>query len=144
MNENLKRVLQVMLYSTDEQPSLDEIEKINFKKDGCYRKFHWTEKQEEKFIEFLSDFLKTKWQGISEHKPSNKKERIKVAEEFVSNYSPVYRKLRMDDFMNVVPYEQLKEVMSDGEYKDFMNFMYGSTVPLGGVYRWDLEYWLNK
>jgi len=144
MNENLKTVLRAMLFMSDEQPTTDVIDKINFKKDGWYKKFHWTEKQEEKFIKYLLDYLKTNWKGITDKKPINKSGRDKAAQEFVLNYSPCYRKLKINDFVDTVSYEQLKEVMSKKEYEDFINWIYGSTVPVGGVYRCDLKRYLER
>ena len=144
MNNNLKTVLQTMLFMSDEQPSIEDIDKINFKKDNWWKKYHWTERQEERFINWLSDYLKKEWKGITEHKPISKNDRNKVAKEFILNYSPCYRKLKISDFIDTVPYDQLKEIMSKNEYSDFMNFMYGSTVPIGGVYKWDLKRWLNN
>ena len=142
MNNNLKEALKMMLYFSDEQV-FEEFDKINFKKEGWYKNYHWNEKQEEKYLDWLSDFLKKNWEGISEHKPTNKKMRDKVADEFIGNYGCVTRELNQDDFTNVVCRAQLDEVMSKREREAFNKWMFGQTTPLYGVYRWDLNTWLN-
>jgi len=39
----------------------------------------------------------------------------------------------------VISFEQLKDVLSDEEYKKFMSWMFGQTVSVYGVYARDLE-----
>ena len=51
--------------------------------------------------------------------------------------------LTMDYFCACIPYEQLELVMGKREYKKFMNYMFGQTVPIGGVYEWDLKRYLK-
>jgi len=143
MNENLYNLIESMLFFTDEQPLWDDIKKINFKKHGWWKKYHWTEKMEEDFIERMTERLKKEWQGIVDTKPTTEKKRRKIAEEFVANYGPVIRPLTIDDFMSVVPFSQLDEVMSKKEREKFDNWMFGQTRPLYGVYRWDLASYLK-
>lgn len=144
MNDNLLDIIRMMLFYTDEQPLWDEVAKINFKKHGWWKKYHWTERFEEKFIELMTEKLKKQWKGIVDTKPTTIKKRRKIAEEFVFNYGPVIRELNSNDFMSVVPYSQLDEVMSKREREAFDTWMFGQTSPLYGVYRGDLERWLNK
>jgi len=143
MNENLKKALQLMLFLTDEQPLSEDIDKINFKKDGWYKKFHWTAKDEEKFIKLFSESLKKEWRGIVDSKPSTVNLRNKIAKEFIMNYSPIIRPLTIQDFTPTVSWAQLDEVMSKDEREAFNKWMFGQTTSLHGVYRWDLERWLN-
>ena len=143
MNDNLLSIIELMLFLTDEQPLGSEVKKINFKKHGWWKKYHWTERMEEKFIELMTERLKKQWQGVVDTKPTTVNKRKKIAEEFVSNYGPVIRELNSDDFMSVVPYSQLDEVMSERELSAFQDWMFGQTSPLYGVYRHDLERWLR-
>ena len=54
------------------------------------------------------------------------------------------RKLKIEDFgMQLVPDGQLKDTMSEYEYKKFMEWMIGQTCSPYGVYRYDLERYLN-
>ena len=53
------------------------------------------------------------------------------------------KRINIDMFQQCIPYEQLESVMGKREYKKFMKWMYGQTVPLGGVYSWDLVRYLN-
>lgn len=46
-------------------------------------------------------------------------------------------------FCACIPYEQLKMYLTKKEYKEFIKWMSGQTVPLGGVYQEDLERWLK-
>lgn len=143
MKENLKKALQQMLFMSDEQPLSEDIDKINFKKRNWYMDYHWTQRTEELFKEWLSDYLKKNWEGITEHKPINKKKRDKVADMFILSYGCVCRPLKIDDFMPVVSWAQLDEVMSKQEREAFDKWMFGQTTPLHGVYRYDLERYLN-
>lgn len=132
-----------MLFFTDEQPIGEDFDKINFKKKDWYQKFHWTSKQEDDFIVWLSKYLKKNWEGIAEHKLSNKKLRDMAASNFVFNYGPVTRELRSDDFTAIVSWAHLDEVMSKGEREAFNKWMFGQTTALHGVYRGDLTRWLS-
>ena len=142
MNNNLKEALRQMLFMSDQQLLWDDIDKINFKKQGWYKKYTWTEKYQEKFLEWLSEYLKKNWQGISEYKPTNKKLRDKVAREFVMDYGCVIRPLTIQDFIPTVSWAQLDEVMSKNEREAFNKWMFGQTTPLHGVYKYDLNRWL--
>jgi len=142
MNENLREALQLMLGLTDEQPYSEDFDKINFKKEGWYKKFHWTAKMEEKFATYFSDFIKTKWKGITDKKPTSKKMMDKVADEFIMNYAPVTRPLSIADFTPTVSWAHLDEVMSKRERKAFNEWMFGQTTALHGVYKSDLSRWL--
>lgn len=144
MNNNLKEMLSLMLFLTDEQPLSEDIEKINFKKHGWWKKYHWKEKMEERFIELMADKLKTNWQDIVDTKPTTYKKRIKIAEEFVFNYSPITRPLNIEDFTPLVPWGQLEDVMSKNQLERFQEWMFGQTSSIHGVYKWDLERWLNS
>ena len=143
MNDNLLSIIELMLFLTDEQPLGSEVKKINFKKHGWWKKYHWTERFEEKFIELMTEKLKKQWKGIVDTKPTTSKLRRKIAEDFVFNYGPITRPLKSEDFMAVIPYSQLDEVMSNRERDAFDQWMFGQTSPLYGVYRGDLERWLN-
>jgi len=142
MNKNLKEALKLMLFLTDEQPLDEDFDKINFKKEGWFREFHWTEKNEEKAKVWLSNFLKKNWEGIAEHKPFNKYTRDEIAEQFIFNYAPMTRELKITDFTPTVSWAQLDEVMSKREQKEFNIWMIGQTTPLHGVYKSDLSRYL--
>lgn len=143
MNENLKKALTIMLFMSDEQPLGEDIEKINFKRKDWYMSYHWTVKTEERFSEWLSEYLKKNWQGISQYKPTSKKTRDKLVDEFILNYGCVCRPLKIEDFTSIVSWAQLDEVMSKQEREKFNKWMFGQTTSSHGVYRWDLERWLN-
>ena len=143
MNNNLKDVLRQMLFMSDQQLLWDDIDKIDFKKEGWFKKYTWTEKYQEKFLEWLSEYLKKNWQGISEYKPTSKKLRDKVSRAFVMDYSCVIRPLKIDDFTPTVSWAQLDEVMSKKERSKFNEWMFGQTTPLYGVYKSDLSRWLS-
>lgn len=51
------------------------------------------------------------------------------------------QEITMDNFVACIPYEQLEITMGKKNYKEFMKWMFGQTVPIGGVYTWDLERW---
>lgn len=142
-NSNLLKAIELMLFLTDEQPFGEKIKKINFKTQW-WKKFHWTAKDQEKFMTWFTDYLKTNWKGIVDTKPSTIKLRQRITDEFVLSYSPITRPLKSSDFMSVVPFSQLDEVMSKEEREEFNKWMFGQTTPLYGVYRGDLERWLNK
>ena len=143
MNDNLKEVLQQMLFMSDQQVSSDDFKKINFKKNGWWRKYTWTIKTEERFIEWLTERLKKDWKGLVPNKPGARNLRKKIAEEFVFYASPVIRPLNINDFMSLVPWGQLDEQMSKEERERFNKWMFGQTSSLHGVYRSDLERWLR-
>lgn len=42
-----------------------------------------------------------------------------------------------------IPWEQIEMYLTKKEYKKFMKWMYCQTVPIGGVYRWDLNRFLD-
>jgi len=47
-------------------------------------------------------------------------------------------------FCPCIPYEQLEMNLTKKELKDFNKWMFGQTVPIGGVYEWDLKRWLGQ
>lgn len=143
MNEKLLSLILEMLYFTDEQPFYHEIKKSDLKKHGWWKKYHWTEKNEQFFIRLMTEKLKKQWQGIVPTKPGTRKLRIEIAEDFVANYGPVVRKLTEKDFMPIVSFSQLDEVMSKREREEFNKWMFGQTTSLYGVYQSDLFRWLN-
>jgi hypothetical protein len=53
------------------------------------------------------------------------------------------KRITIDMFSPCIPYEQLELVMGKREYKKFMKWMFCQTVPIGGVYVWDLGRYLN-
>ena len=136
MNDNLQKALQYMFLAIGEEMPAD----FDGKKKHWYREHSWTEKQQEDYIEWLSNFLRHNWEGIADHKPSNYKD---VAKEFVYEYGWDTRKLKMEDFTPVIPFGQLQEIMTEEEYKNFMNWMTGKTCSPYGVYPDDLERYLS-
>lgn len=143
MNQELKDILEQMLFMSDQQVLSEDFKKINFKKKNWFKKYTWTAKTEERFIEWLTEHLKKNWKGLVDTKPINKKLREKIANEFVGNYGCVTRPLNIDDFTSLVPWGQLEEVMSEYELGEFGSWMYGQTSSLNGVYRHDLEQFLK-
>lgn len=142
MTKNLKEALQQMLFMSDEQVLSDDFKKINFKKKDWFLKYHWTEKREQEFIKWLSNYLKNNWEGIVAYKATTKRLRDKMAEQFVLQYGCKTRELTNQDFMAIVSWEHLKEVMSERELKAFYKWMEGQTTSTHGVYRSDLSLYL--
>lgn len=58
----------------------------HYKKEFWFQEDTWTEEEQDKYHKWLSDYLKDNWQGITERRLHNKKERDKVANEFIFNY----------------------------------------------------------
>ena len=144
MKQELKDILEQMLFMSDQQVLSEDFKKINFKKKNWFKKYTWTAKTEERFIEWLTEHLKKNWQALVDIKPTGKKLREKIAREFVGNYGCVVRPLNSNDFDQVVSWEQLKDEMSKEELERFNEWMFGQTTPLYGVYRYDLLRWLNN
>jgi hypothetical protein len=46
---------------------------------------------------------------------------------------------RIDQFCECIPNEQLDMYLTKKERKEFNKWINGQTVPIGGVYKWDLE-----
>ena len=42
-----------------------------------------------------------------------------------------------------IEWAEIEAVLGKRKYNSFIKWMYGQTVPIGGVYIWDLERWLN-
>lgn len=143
MTQELKDILAQMLFMSDQQPLSEDIDKINFKKKNWFQEYTWTAKTEQRFVEWLTEHLKKNWQALVDSKPTNKKLREKIAQEFVANYGCVTRPLQMNDFTPLVPWGELEEVMSKEELKDLKEWMFGQTSSLHGVYRWDLAQYLK-
>ncbi len=53
------------------------------------------------------------------------------------------KKITMEQFCACIPWQQIEMVMGKREYNKFVKWMYGQTVPFGGVYPWDLEGYLK-
>ena len=140
LNENLKNALDYMFYFIGEACPKNV---SYYKKDGWFRKHSWTEKTQEKYTEWLSDYLKKNWQGITERKLTSKKDRDKAAEMFVFNYGFKLRPLTIKDFTPLIPEGQLKEIMSKRELEIFNKWAFGSTMSPHGYYKWDVESFLN-
>jgi hypothetical protein len=83
MNKQLKQALDMMFTISGKQPPKKE---SHYKKEFWFHKDTWTQEEQDKYIEWLSDYLKDNWEGIARRKPTTKKERDKVANEFVFNY----------------------------------------------------------
>ena len=143
MKQELKDILAQMLFMSDQQVLSEDFKKINFKKKNWFKKYTWTAKREQHFIEWLTEHLKKNWQGLVDIKPTNKKLREKIAQEFVGNYGCVTRPLNIDDFTPLVPWGQIEDQMSKEELEAFKRWMYCQTSSLHGVYRWDLEQFLR-
>jgi len=141
MDKNLKEALSQMLFMSDEQ--VLDIDKINFKKEGWYQKYHWTEKRENEYKKWFSNYLKKNWKGIVNYKMSSKSLRDAAADQFILAYGCKTRELRGSDFTAVVSWAQLDEVMSKREREAFNKWMFSQTTSIHGVYRWDLEAYLN-
>jgi len=47
-------------------------------------------------------------------------------------------------FCPCIPWEQIEMNLTRTEFKQFMKWMFGQTVPIGGVYEGDLKRWLNS
>lgn len=138
----MNEILQQMLFMSDQQVLSDDFKKVNFKKEGWFKKYTWTAKREEQFIDWLTEHLKKNWQGIVKIKPKTIKERRKIADRFVADYGCVTRELRNDDFMAIVSWAHLDEVMSKREREAFNKWMFGQTTSTHGVYRSDLSRYL--
>jgi hypothetical protein len=143
MNENLRKAISLMLFMSDQQILDEDIDKT-VKKANWFQKYTWTERQEEKYREWFIDFIKKDWKGIVERKPTSKKHKEKIADEFLLNYGLKTRPLKPTDFTPLVPPGQLEETMSKNELERFYKWMFGQTQSLHGVYRWDLERFLNN
>jgi hypothetical protein len=81
MTDNLKQVLEKMFSYSPYKFS----EKFT-KKENWFLKYQWTQAEEDEFKEWLSEFLKKNWEGITERKPLDKRFRDKAAGEFVFTY----------------------------------------------------------
>ena len=154
MNKNLQKAIEVMFgYSDQGTPrnnmlSMDdnyltrEIEKIVKKKDW-YQKYTWTQRHRDMYFEWFEENLKKNWEGITTYKPTNKKARQKASDEFDLCYGFPIRKMTIEDFNQLVPVGQMEERMSKKEFDDCMDWLRGQTCSLHGIYRYDLERYLN-
>lgn len=136
---NLKTILEHMFYYV----GVYDISNIDFKKHW-YLDYNWTEKHQEDFEEWLTKFLIKNWKGVLKRKPYNKNERKKAAQSFILNYGFPTRPLKIDDFMQLVPFDYINDVMSKRELKEFNYWTRGSTCSVYGIYRHDLEDFLNN
>lgn len=122
---------------------IEYIKDKDFSKEW-YLDYTWTKREQENYIEWLATFLMKNWQGILKRKPFGKKDSRKAATEFVMNYGFITRELKIDDFIRIVGWSDVKNTMSKEEYKRFCEWMRGQTCPMDGVYTWDLERFLNN
>ncbi len=53
------------------------------------------------------------------------------------------KKLTINDFTPVIPWDQIVTLMGKREFKSFEKWMNGQTVIAGGVFPWDLERYLE-
>lgn len=54
----------------------------------------------------------------------------------------IKEKLTIDDFLAVVPWDEVERKMGKREYKKFIKWMTGQTCHPEGVYVWDLKQYL--
>ena len=54
------------------------------------------------------------------------------------------QRITIQDFIPVIPWEQIKLVMGKKDFNKFTSWMVGKTIPVGGVYHWDLMIYLNQ
>lgn len=52
-------------------------------------------------------------------------------------------RITIENFTPCIPWEQIEFTLGKREYKKFKKWMFGQTVPFGGVYTWDLERFLD-
>lgn len=143
MTDNLFRAVDMMFaFSGNSAPERKELEKL-VKKKNWYQKYKWTFKEENKYLSWFEGMLKKNWEGITAYKPTSKAQRQKAADEFNLCYGFVNRRPDIKDFIPVVPWDQIKDVLSEKELKDFEKWMFGQTSSMHGVYKWDLEQWLT-
>lgn len=142
MNENLKKALEYMFYFAHCSDDIPENESY-YKKKNWFHKHSWTEKSEEEYVKWLSEYLKKNWRGIAEHKPTSKKIRDKVAQEFVGNYGFKTKPVTIEDFTELIPDGQLEDILSKRQLEEWAKWAMGSTRSLHGIYRWDVEDFLR-
>ena len=143
MNDNLYNAIEMMfVFSGNSAPERGELKKL-VKKKGWYQKYKWTSREREKYLTWFEGMLKKEWEGITDYKPTTKEQRQEAANEFDLCFGFVNRRPDIKDFTDVVPWGQIEEVLSIEEHKDFTKWMFGQTSSIYGVYRWDLEQWLN-
>ena len=142
MNEDLRELINVMFYLADWQPDMPKNDNF-FKKQNWFRKYTWTERNQEKAIEWISEKLKKHWKWVTNTKPTTKKLRDIMAREFVSNYWFPTRPLRITDFEHLIPDWQLRETMSKNEYNRWREWSMWNTQSLHWVYRHDVEHFLK-
>lgn len=146
LNKNLKDAFSLMLFLSDQQLSdkelLGNVENIISKKNW-FNKYSWTEKTQSNYRDWLINHLKRNWRGISKKKPFGKKAREKIADEFIKRYGIKRRNLQISDFVPLITHGQIKEVMSEREFNEFTNFMYGKEVNKYGVYESSLKKFIN-
>lgn len=140
MNENLKKALEYMFWFAGESIP----DGFDFKKNNWFMKYKWTRRQEERYIQWLSGFLKTNWKGITRYKLTSKKQIEKAVGKFLLCYGFPTRDLKIDDFSELVPDGQIKELMVKEEYDNLQKWLFGQTRSIHGIYRWDLERYLKK
>ena len=72
-------------------------EKINFKKEGWFRSYSWSEDKENKFKEWMIDYLKENKEArnsLMERPTSTKRSLEKVVDEFLFNYGWINDKIK--------------------------------------------------
>lgn len=59
-----------------------DFSKMDFKKDGWFNDYVWTEEQEKRFCDWLMDYIKDRkvWRNLTDYSHSNKKLREKFAQ----------------------------------------------------------------
>ena len=62
---------------------------------------------------------------------------------FVFTYGFKLRPLTIKDFTPLIPYGQLKELMSKRELEKWTKWAFGSTMSPHGYYKWDVESFLK-
>ncbi len=140
MEENLKEALEYMFYFAGIAPPKSV---SYYKKENWFTKHTWTERQQEKYTEWLTKYLTKNWKGIMDRKPSSKIVREKAARQFVFNYGLKTRPVNIKDFTPLISDGQLKEVLSERELQVLNKWLFGQTRSPHGIYKWDLERWLN-
>ena len=68
---------------------------FDYKKSDWFTKYSWTFTQEQEYMDWFQEFLVKNWEGITRHKPRNKKQRLKATQEFVFQYGWKYMKKKI-------------------------------------------------
>jgi len=122
---------------------------IDPSKEGWFKEYSWTKEEEEEFARWMSNHIYNKGSArkMLTRVGKNRRDISQAVNEFLMTYGWSYSDLKLFKVKDISGYfmEDIKEHLTNLQWKDFEKWIYGQTVAVIDdkhlVYEWDYDRW---